>query len=419
VPDKEKPSTWKLRLWEDPEKKVTRAQLGKAAAALSPGGFRGNRVDIPSSDLPVVKRKIRAEYKKLNVDDKDIPKWVKESEMRKLVNSVVTLEEAEVTAKGVGKLTIIKPGFNSSKTRYYPKEVLARDFKVFEGNKMFADHPTEEEEYTRPERSIKDWVAVLTNVAVRDDGALTGDYTVVEPWFEAKLAKLRDAGKLSELGVSIRAVGSASRQEIDGVETDYIERLVTARSVDFVTFPGAGGNVDLFESETEFDVDLIDESTLRKRRPDIVESIEGKIKNEINLEVKTVEELNEKIKSLEEQVANLTKEKEELQAAESARVKVEAKNAAQTKIKEAVEKSGLPEITQKRILARFAEAETADGIETAISDEKEYLDTIRESGKPRNMGGNAKKEEVSDDELQESFKQFLPEEQAKIAARGR
>jgi hypothetical protein len=35
------------------------------------------------------------------------------------------------------------------------------------------------------------------------------------------------------------------------------------------------------------------------------------------------------------------------------------------------------------------------------------------------MGGNAKKEEVSDDELQESFKQFLPEEQAKIAARGR
>jgi hypothetical protein len=284
---------------------------------------------------------------------------------------------------------------------------------------MFADHPTEEEEYTRPERSIKDWVAVLTNVAVRDDGALTGDYTVVEPWFEAKLAKLRDAGKLSELGVSIRAVGSASRQEIDGVETDYIERLVAARSVDFVTFPGAGGNVDLFESETEFDVDLIDESTLRKRRPDMVESIEGKIKNEINLEVKTVEELNEKIKSLEEQVANLTKEKEELQAAESARVKVEAKNAAQTKIKEAVEKSGLPEITQKRILARFAEAETADGIETAISDEKEYLDTIRESGKPRNMGGNAKKEEVSDDELQESFKQFLPEEQAKIAARGR
>lgn len=56
VPDPEKPSTWKLRLWEDPEKKETPRQAGLAIAALSPGGFRGNRVEIPSEDLPKVNR---------------------------------------------------------------------------------------------------------------------------------------------------------------------------------------------------------------------------------------------------------------------------------------------------------------------------------------------------------------------------
>ena len=59
VPDIEKASAWKLRLWEDPEKKVTRAQLGRAAAALSPGGFKGQKVTIPSADMSAVKRKIR------------------------------------------------------------------------------------------------------------------------------------------------------------------------------------------------------------------------------------------------------------------------------------------------------------------------------------------------------------------------
>ncbi len=39
VPDPEKPSTWKVRLWEDPEKKETPRQVGMAVAALGPGGF--------------------------------------------------------------------------------------------------------------------------------------------------------------------------------------------------------------------------------------------------------------------------------------------------------------------------------------------------------------------------------------------
>lgn len=77
VPDPDLPSTWKLRLSETPGK-VTVAQLGRAAAALSPGGFRGNRVSIPASALAAVKRRIRYEYQKLGVPPAKIPPAVSE-----------------------------------------------------------------------------------------------------------------------------------------------------------------------------------------------------------------------------------------------------------------------------------------------------------------------------------------------------
>ena len=58
APEADTPSGWKLRLWETPELKETRRQVGMAVAALGPGGFRGNRVQIPSDDLPGVKRRV-------------------------------------------------------------------------------------------------------------------------------------------------------------------------------------------------------------------------------------------------------------------------------------------------------------------------------------------------------------------------
>jgi len=78
VPDRGKPATWKLRLTESPGK-VTRAQLARAAAALSPTGFRGNKVKLPREVLASVKRRIRAEYRKLGVSDSEIPPSVKAS----------------------------------------------------------------------------------------------------------------------------------------------------------------------------------------------------------------------------------------------------------------------------------------------------------------------------------------------------
>lgn len=74
VPDPEKPSTWKLRMWDSPTQKETPAQIARAVAALSSKGFRGNRVEIPRKDLPKVKRNVRQAWRKANRNVKDKPK---------------------------------------------------------------------------------------------------------------------------------------------------------------------------------------------------------------------------------------------------------------------------------------------------------------------------------------------------------
>jgi len=410
VPDVEKPSGWKLRLWEDPEKKVTRAQLGRAAAALSPGGFRGQKVQIPSVDLPAVKRKIRAEYRKLDVDDDDIPKWVKETESRLVLADYISLSEATVTGKGIAQIVVIRPGLNSSKDRYYPAEVLARDAAMFEGVKMYADHPTDDEDKQRPERSIKDWVATLKNVKADESGNIIGEAVIVEPWMQAKLAALRDKGMLQEMGISINAVGTASKGEIDGVKTNVIEKIVRVRSVDFVTEPGAGGVVQMYETGgTENDVDIISLDNFRERRPDLVKTIETGVKAVIMQEVKQKMELEEKIKELESSNETLTQERDELKAKLNEADKAQRIAEAKSQIDDAIGKSDLPDAARVRLQERFKEAETAEGIAEAVKAESDYIAALGDAGKVRNLGGSKPDTQKVRDELRESFKRMHPD----------
>lgn len=67
VPDPDKPSTWKLRLTNTPGGKPNARIVGAAVAALGEG-FRGQKVKIPSEDLPAVKRKVRAAWLDANPD---------------------------------------------------------------------------------------------------------------------------------------------------------------------------------------------------------------------------------------------------------------------------------------------------------------------------------------------------------------
>jgi len=400
VADAEKPTSWKLRMWEDLDKKITKSQLNKLSAALSPGG----KEKVPAKELSAVKRKIRTAYRKLEVAEEDIPRWVKESETRERLLTYTPLTEAKFD-KGRATVIVIKPGFNASEDRYYPIEMLKRDFKVFEGQKMYADHPTEAEDKARPERSIKDWVATLSEVTVDENGVVTGVAEIVEPWLMQKLASLRDKKMLSEMGVSINAVGSATKGTIDGKATLIIEKLVAARSVDFVTEPGAGGIVTFYESDRT-DIDLIELATLKERRPDLLKIIESNVRAEINQEVNKKMELEAKVKELEGSVESLTTENTDLKTKISEAEKAQAKANAQAAIKEAVEKAELPAAAKEQLLKRFETAESADGIAEAIKAEADYIAKLSESGKVKGMGGA--KLEKDEKSFRESVKRTHP-----------
>ena len=103
VPDPNKPSTWKLRIKEvvKGRKQITRAQLGRAAAAFSPGGFRGRKVQLPPGEKEKVKNALVALYRKLGVEDEDIPKYLlgkeaKDMDEAKLREALGIAEDADI-----------------------------------------------------------------------------------------------------------------------------------------------------------------------------------------------------------------------------------------------------------------------------------------------------------------------------------
>lgn len=80
VPDKSKPSTWKLRIAEGKSGNVTIAQLGRAAAAFSSGGFRGNKVQLPGGESGRIKAKLRSKYRALGAKEDEIPESIRKEE---------------------------------------------------------------------------------------------------------------------------------------------------------------------------------------------------------------------------------------------------------------------------------------------------------------------------------------------------
>jgi len=416
-----RPVTWHFRIWEDPEKKVTKAQLGRLAATLSPGGDKTGIKGVPDKDLQAVKRAVRAAYRKLGVEAKDMPKWITEAETRERLLSYVPLTEASFD-KGRATVIVIKAGFNADKSRYYPAEVLKRDYLIFEGLKMYADHPTEDEEKARPERSIKDWVATLKDVTCDEAGTVTGVAEVIEPWMQQKLASLRDKDMLSEMGVSIDAVGSASKANIEGVDTLAIEKLVMARSVDFVTEPGAGGIVTLYEAD-ERNIDLVELSALKERRPDLIKALEAEVRAELQEEVQKIMEDKERITELETNITTLTTERDELKTKidEAEKQKLIAETKAL--VDKAVAEAELPDAAKTRLLARFVDAESDEGLAEAIKAEVDYVAEIREAGKVRGLGGTTGPTSDLDKlALAESFRRLNPEasdEEIKTLVEGR
>lgn len=266
--------------------------------------------------------------------------------MHKLHESTAAVG-TESLGEGKYRIRIIVPGQGSS--GIYTAENLAESAPLFKaGTEMFIDHPTETEEWERPERSIRDYAGVfLEDATVGEDGAL---YTVCKV-FSGVNDLIKD--KWEHIGVSINAW---CNEPI--AETGVVPVFAGVRSVDFVTAPGAGGGiVDLLESKRNNN--LTKEEGMDKE----IESAFSGLRTEF---ASHIEALGSKLDSVVASITEAKAEEVEEKVEESAPVDVDSMIDAGEKIAE----SGLPEAA----IARVREAiKNGVDVDSALEAERSYL----------------------------------------------
>ena len=160
---------------------------------------------------------------------------------KKLVTEATDGALGEVTEKGIVPIVVASPGWGSS--GWYGKQVLenAVQSRVFAaGTHLYLDHPGEAERYDRPERSVRDLVAVLESDATWDpQQGIVAEAKIFAPYRDL----FRDEDFVSAIGVSLRATADTTVGEAEGRKGTIITELIEARSVDFVTKAGRGGKV--------------------------------------------------------------------------------------------------------------------------------------------------------------------------------
>lgn len=158
------------------------------------------------------------------------------------------LEAAKVTkTSGTRWRARLIAGNVQGSSGYYSEAMLRACAGIFEaGTHVFLDHPSQDEKYGRPERSVRDLAGKLVSAAVYENDGLYADVEVY-PHFAPIIEAM--AG---DIGMSIRGGGTAAPSEDPNIPGPIITELAYIESVDFVTVPGAGGRlVALLESARE------------------------------------------------------------------------------------------------------------------------------------------------------------------------
>lgn len=158
---------------------------------------------------------------------------------------------------------------------YYPADVLATyGPKVFkQGTPMFLDHQTADEKALKPFGSVSNFVAELAEDAYYENDGLYAEVEVFED--AAPMIKAR----MNKIGVSIRGDVVAENGIINGRSVPIVKQFTSARSVDFVMKPGAGGKVvSVLESATEDALEGVEEGETMELK-DIVAGVSAELES--------------------------------------------------------------------------------------------------------------------------------------------
>jgi hypothetical protein len=291
------------------------------------------------------------------------------------------LQPAELTGK-TWRIKIIE-GDRQGTSAYYPKEVVEAGKHLFgKGVRSFKNHPSADEKWNRPERSIDDIVGYLSESAEYDGKDLWANLTIVESERE-RIKELAEAGLID---ISIRAAG----EMVEGTNGMELKKFVAVHSVDIVTQGGAGGQFgEMLESaRNQISASESGAEPLEEKEPiKMDKELEAALSALIETTNKTAEAVNTLVEAK-------TKEDADKEAA-----LVEAQKAGEPKAPSAAEIAGalveaeLPKAAHAKVIAAV---ESGTELAEAISAEKKYLETIvEESGKEFRGNGSEELQEAA------------------------
>lgn len=248
------------------------ALTAQPVGSQAPESFHRKRVNMLKKHMAQVDKKTVIKPKK---ESAKTSAKLQEKEIR----SISTVVREAISDDGVGPtkfdVVLITEGMgNFNDAHYYSREAIESGITIFTGTKIYADHPTREEDEIRPERSVRDVIGHYENLRVEesDDGCaqLCATLSILpdKPFEWARALMLRaieNAKKFPDkpfVGLSINANGEAEEKSLDeimrsapegarvklskarenGVESvKVVTSFTIAVSCDLVTEAGAGG----------------------------------------------------------------------------------------------------------------------------------------------------------------------------------
>lgn len=320
----------------------------------------------------------------------------------KRIKNFTNLREAKILDEADGRhrvaIQIIQPG-ESANGRIYESAMLAEAAPLYEGAKVYMDHPTRAESRDRPERSVRDLVGYLESVRP-DMGAelvIVKHADEIMPLIRESIESGRDL-----VGVSHNALADVRVITQGGKRKEKVEAIRAVKSVDIVTEAAAGGkHKRILEGGKDMDFENVKE--LQEAYPELMESFKGEVVEELRESLR--EEIEGKVYGGKEKITEAQRKMESQfkQLSESI-TKLTEENTKLTATLEAKERDGvitaklseshLPEIAQARV-RELVEAKTyetgeelVEALEAAVKSEKEYLSNVTEAGKVKGLGGS-------------------------------
>lgn len=291
------------------------------------------------------------------------------------------LQPAELTGK-TWRIKIIE-GDRQGSSAYYPKEAVEAGKHLFgKGVRSFKNHPTADEKWNRPERSIDDIVGYLSEAAEYDGKDLWANLTIVE----SERARIKELAEAGLIDVSIRAAG----EMVEGTNGMELKKFTAVHSVDIVTQGGAGGKFgEVLESERP--KVSASESVAESKKEEEKMELPKEFTDALDALVESGKQTATAVAALVERATNEDKAKADA-LEEAKKADEEAKAPTATEIAAALVEAELPKAAHAKVIAAV---ESGTELAEAIKAEKEYLDTIvEESGKAFRGNGS--------EEIQES-----------------